>query len=591
MVASFLALVVALVFTSFVAGQQSYTLHGSVILSNGGEFTPAVGFPGYHQLTSVGAQQMFDLGSYFRNRYISANDFGGPRAPIQHISTTRINDDDTYVMTLDNPQYPAAAQAFMQGLYPPASMNVNGSSFTDPTAILANGSYFEGPLGGYKYPLIRTVASLDPQSVYLDGLTNCMSWAMEAGNYLNSQPASNLESSSHIMYSNIAQAFDQLMLRKGNSFSYYNARTIWQYISYQYVHNSTVKALFDAEPFTGYLANLRHYASLQEYYYSGNMSVAGANGRSLTSNEWVRPIAGRTVAAKILGLLNNTIASSGTETLLNLIVTDESAMVALFSLISLTSRNQNFIGLPEQGSAAVFELLSLGSSDEYFPKLSDLWVRFYFLNGTEEQTMQSYSIFSNGPSHQDMRWSEFVQQMEAIMIGSVSDWCEICGDASIFCPAFSQGNGLLPSSGSSSRSHGGMSLPVAGVIGAIVTLVVVGILMALAGLAGGIRLHRLRRGKNSEVGGFRGSQKLASDQDLVLPKGGAGATVVGAAAPEKGHERVGSWEMKNGESNRFGDMGKDIGVDGTGATSRPSFDADDLAVNPFGDPVKPDERV
>lgn len=64
----------------------------------------------------------------------------------------------------------------------------------------------------------------------------------------------------------------------------------------------------------------------------------------------------------------------------------------------------------------------------------------------------------------------------------------------------------------------------------------------------------------SHWGGFKGGQKMQSDQDLTIPKGGA--IVVGASAVNNdeeqdsrripggggGHERVGSWELKHAEA-------------------------------------------
>lgn len=495
-------------------------------------------------------------------------------------------------MTLDNPQYPAAAQAFMQGLYPPASANASGNTFRDPTAILANGTYVQGPLGGYKYPLIRTVGALDPQSIYLDGVTNCVSWALQAANTLNSPAAASLEESSRTMYENVGKAVENLSLPNRGGFNYFNAAEIWQYISYHYVHNATIKALFDAELFDGYLEQLRHYASLQQYYYNANISAAAANGEDVSLTETVRPVAGRTLAAKILGLFKNTITSSGTQTTLNLMVTEEAALVALFSLIGLTSKDPNFIGLPAQGSAAIFELLSIGDDGDEFPNTSDLWVRFYFLNGTQEGSLQAYSLFTNGPSQQNMRWSEFVQRMSTITISTVATWCDLCGDTSIFCPAFdySDGSGLSTSGGS---KKSGVSAPVAGVIGAVVTLAVVGIAMVLAGLLGGIRLHRNGRGMKSKLGGgFKGSKKLASDQDLVIPK-------AGAMPVEKGHERTGSWELRQGETGAKGGALRDVSVASPGVSPvvspavspRHSLSADEIGVSPFAQPVRPDERV
>jgi hypothetical protein len=107
-------------------------------------------------------------------------------------------------------------------------------------------------------------------------------------------------------------------------------------------------------------------------------------------------------------------------------------------------------------------------------------------------------------------------------------------------------------------------------------------------LFAGIRLQRVKSHK-SELGGFKGSQKLASDKDLTLPKGGAvvGATVETPGSPVTGgHERVGSWELKQPDLPNIAAPHP--------AARRPSFEEDDvgdIGASPFRAPVKPDERV
>jgi len=141
-----------------------------------------------------------------------------------------------------------------------------------------------------------------------------------------------------------------------------------------------------------------------------------------------------------------------------------------------------------------------------------------------------------------------------------------------------------------------MTPQVAGVIGAAVTLGVIGIGFALAMIFGGIRFQRRDRGKKSELGGFKGSSKLASDPDLHLPKNAAPIGVVAAEEDslKKGHERVGSWELgssKEIERNTFTSFGGS--TVGSGGIRKPSFEMDEDrdGINPFEAPVNPRESV
>ena len=133
----------------------------------------------------------------------------------------------------------------------------------------------------------------------------------------------------------------------------------------------------------------------------------------------------------------------------------------------------------------------------------------------------------------------------------------------------------------------GPSPAVAGVIGAVVTAAVAGIVALLAFFLLGCRVRRERA---HPMGGFKGGEKLASDADLT--KGGTAG---------KGHERVGSWELGDAaEAEEAAGGGIFGGMSGAldhkaveGRRSIGEEGPDDLGVNPFGEGagVKPHERV
>jgi hypothetical protein len=230
-----------------------------------------------------------------------------------------------------------------------------------------------------------------------------------------------------------------------------------------------------------------------------------------------------------------------------------------------------------------------------YPDRSDLKVRFLFQNGTGNGTqLISYSLFGRDPSQDTMTFDEFVSGMETIWMPSVADWCDVCSSFSVFCPAFVGDSGRLPPNptyGAESSSHHGISPVVAGVIGAVVTLVVVGILAAVLILLGGLRVYRIKTKGRSDLGGFKGGEKLASDADLTAAKAKVGGIVTGISSPPAGrlHERVGSWEL--------GDQSKarDAQIPNFGSSDlpegRPSFEDDELHVHPLAAPVKPDDHV
>jgi hypothetical protein len=310
-------------------------------------------------------------------------------------------------------------------------------------------------------------------------------------------------------------------------------------------------------------------------------------------------------------------------------------MLSLFSLLGLPNLNSDFYGLPDFASALVFELFSIDgngdgdgpasdavSNDNNYPAESDLWVRFYFRNGSDfgtglpddplnsEKDYRAYPIFGHGPDQTSLPWADFEMEMQRIMLSDVGNWCDTCAAASVFCPAYTDSDpswsGIGSGSGRRSRSGSNMTPQVAGVIGAAVTLGVL-LLALLAAALFGVRLRKQQSAwskRPSDLGGFKGSAKLASDQDLTLAKNGApmagsgaqraseASTVVGDA---KGHERVGSWELKQPNSptspGGFGSLSKDIeaGLSFSPPAGRTSFDdGDEIGVSR---PVRPRESI
>jgi hypothetical protein len=254
----------------------------------------------------------------------------------------------------------------------------------------------------------------------------------------------------------------------------------------------------------------------------------------------LQAIGGKTLAAEILNSFRLVADMKSTPSYpLTLFFGEEDTMMSLFSLMMLDSISSDFKAMPPYGSAMVFELFSTGDNVDVPSDPDDMWVRFSFYNSTKEEAgeeekekLTAYPMFAAARSQFEMAWPLFQTSFQAIGINTVGDWCSSCQSASSFCHAPSSSSN--PSS-SKEQKHG-LSPAVAGVIGAIVSLVVTALLFAAAMLLGGIRLHRKRA--NTQLGGFKGSRKLASDPDLGL---------AGNAAVFGGHERLGSWELRQKE--------------------------------------------
>ena len=145
MSASSIALLVAILFAALSYGQTegTYTVLSSVVFMRSGERTPTnLGFtPSI--LTSLGAQQAYSVGTFFRDRYVStatpaSND---NKAPIQRLSANSYDPRQIYILAQDTHATAATAQAFMQGFYPPYVLNESMAAVVDPSSVLANESY------------------------------------------------------------------------------------------------------------------------------------------------------------------------------------------------------------------------------------------------------------------------------------------------------------------------------------------------------------------------------------------------------------------------------------------------------------------
>lgn len=373
---------------------------------------------------------------------------------------------------------------------------------------------------------------------------------------------------------------------------YSNAYAIYDALAYHYTHDVDTFTDLNKDENAGVFEKVRYLADQDAWYRYGNVSS------DTDASESYRAMAGKTLAALVLGRFQQVITNQGNAT--NGLINGQSQpMTFLFgdfdpilSLLSVTEvdyqqQTKRWHSIPEFASAIIFELFTRGEAKA--DNSDNLWVRFSYHNGTDDYdgtAPQAYSMFRNGPSRTDMTWQEFSDSMERVMVNQLSDWCAECLSQRFFCYAVDDPTvniSLL----APAKSHAKVSPVVAGVIGAVVSLAVAGILFGIAMLLGGIRFHRVQRRRTSALGGFKGSAKLASDPDLNLPKNAAAPAGIvsfddpdakGSAPRRVPHERVGSWELRQKE--RGGDVGD--------ASPRGSFDAIEAAMSR---PVEPVERV
>jgi len=192
-------------------------------------------------LTPYGAQQMYDVGSTFRDRYLTTT-FGATEASaIRDISHYQLNTNEISILTTDDQYTVASAQAFMQGLYPPLAED-SSHNYTHVVGVsdLANGTNIIAPLNGYQYPEIKTASSYDIKSVWIDGAQNCPAYTGRLIEYYNSSDFDFLYTSTLAFYQGLEDGFLENTFTP-NNLGYFDAYYIYDYLQYQYLHNSTVR--------------------------------------------------------------------------------------------------------------------------------------------------------------------------------------------------------------------------------------------------------------------------------------------------------------------------------------------------------------
>lgn len=447
---------------------RTETVLGVYIFQRHGDRTPKVLAPA--QLTDLGYAQMFLTGNYFRERYVSP----GSSRRISGISTDFVELDQLAASAPDDDVIQTSGLAFLQGLYPPV-----GSAMA--TETLRNGSSVQAPLNGYQLIPIQTlqVGQDSENTPWLQSTTSCSKAVISSNNFFSSAEYQSLLSSTKPLYESLAPLVNQTF--QPEQLSYKNAFVIWDLLHVALIHNST--ATFPA-------SSILTDAVMQEL-----LGLANSHEFNLAYNasDPIRAIAGKSLAGQVLTALNETVMSSRSAPKVNIQFGSYATFLSYFGLASLPLEDGSFYGMPDYASSMVWELVTNATtSDEAVPSASDIKVRFLFHNGTSESgatDLQPYPLFNKGVV--EIPWSDFVDSASKFAVSTQQQWCEVCGDSTGACASVAQPTASIRQS----SSTGGMSLAVAGVIGAVVTLAVIVGLASLIMLIFGIRLVSKPKGK------------------------------------------------------------------------------------------------
>ncbi|KAL4877741.1 histidine phosphatase superfamily [Aspergillus karnatakaensis] len=471
----FLQLPLALLSGALIGSVSAETILGVTVYTRHGDRS-SKHYKGY-MLTNLGLQQNFQVGSDYRDLYISPNS----AKQILGISPDKYVPAQIFASAPDEPVLLNTATAFLQGLYPPLEVLDEEIASQD----LTNGSSYTNPLNGYQYVVLHGEEKASPDTIWIKGDDECPAISTLAETVTDSATYQEHIESTRPFYQQfwpiLQDVYDYTSMQ--DNMSYSNAYDIFDLINSGTIHNASLADAVSPED----LFQLRTLADSHEFDLNFDPS---------------RPelaIGARTLSQAILSHLNETVTSQGQKTKFSLLAGSYDTMMAFAGLLNLTTASEDFFGLPDYASTMAFEILTQDNVTEFPTEIDDLQVRFLFRNGSDGgAALEAFPLFAG--EEVTVSWGEFVQRMQERAIGSVAEWCEVCGSEQGFCVAQLGGAEAEVEGGSGAGGGGGMSNAVAGVIGAFVTLGVV--------LVGGLGFALLRARKRRAAAPGQGNAAL-----------------------------------------------------------------------------------
>lgn len=365
---------------------------------------------GSQGLTNLGAQQLFQVGSDYRARYLASD---SPHR-IKDISEFQYEPSQIYATAPDQSILLNTATAFLQGLYPPLgdlASGVTGQS-------LANGSSVSSPLTGYQYVTLHGVAEDSPEAVWIKGDDSCPVRARASEDFEASAEFRERLASTVDFYRSLYPAVAGISTYTSpGDLSYARAYDIFDLVNVARTHDNTSAAatgLTDEQVF-----QLRTLADSAEFALNFNASQPE------------RSLHAETLAGAVLARLTQTVSSAARNPKFTLLAGSYDTFLAFFGLANLTAASPDFFGLPHYASTMAFELFTPGEDDAFDP--ADLRVRFLFRNGTETQ-LTAFPLFGSGRA--DLAWDDFAAAMRERAILSADRWCDACQSDALFCAAY-----------------------------------------------------------------------------------------------------------------------------------------------------------
>ncbi|KAH7148319.1 histidine phosphatase superfamily [Dactylonectria macrodidyma] len=427
------------------------TIHGAVVFSRHGDRTTK--WYGAQSLTSLGAEQNYQVGSEYRNRYLEADsDF-----QILGISEDKYVSSQLFASAPDQGILMNTATAFLQGFYPP--LGEIAPEIASQT--LNNGTNSTSPIDGYQYVVLHGINDNSPDTIWIKGDDSCPAYKNASKSFAKSDEFQERVDATSDFYAGFYDVLSGGVYNlKPENMTYANAYNIFDLVNVARIHNETSPA---------------RNVSDEDLFQLRTLADSAELGQNWNASQPARSIGAETLLGGVLTQLNQTVASEG-KLKFSLYAGSYDTFLAFFGVADLLDVSEDFHGLPEYASTMAFELFS-DDTDEFPSDTDDLQVRWLFKNGTSGE-LTNFPLFGTGED--SLSWSRFVTEVEERAIIDVGDWCAQCSATEDFCAAYEDDESAETEEDNEEGGNGGgMSNAVAGVIGAMVTLGVVALIGAV----------------------------------------------------------------------------------------------------------------
>lgn len=410
-------------------------------------------------LTVLGNVQEFQNGQDLRNRYLVNNNITGLNTTIADFNQVQVIADAGGEGTV----IVDSAIALMQGLYPPVNETItlaNGTSVSWDRAQLIQ---------------VGTLADGDTNEYWLEGYDECNTWTTRLNKWYNSTEFQSQAKIANPFYKSMSAVL-------GNRpATLQNAWNLFDFLNVESIHNSTIAQQVSPQQ----LAEARYWAN---YHEAGSFTDADPFD--------VGNVAGHAILPPLNAAINN-IANTTNQLKFSYIAVSYKPFLSLFTMWDLPSPLNDTV--VDYASAALIEVYTDNS------------LRFLFRNGTEGDFI-NYPLFNSGNESYPIDF--YMDNMEPFSLNSLSDWCNECGTTDARgCDTLAALNGTGGAGYASITSTEGkhhVSPVVAGVIGAMVTLAVAAIALALWLLLSSL-LSKKHRSTSSRNGGSSVATRTGSE--------------------------------------------------------------------------------